>query len=100
MKIIISEKQHKSLRLRRNLEKLPKYISSAYGWLNPHAFNNFDEFLERVIFSASRDFAAEFLGEGEDYQSTWESITPFVRDMVMNRFYDKILDYFNSHINN
>lgn len=100
MKIIITEKQHGNLRLRRNIdEELPKYITSAFKWLNPKAFGNFDEFLERVIFSASRDYTLEFLGDienTEDYYSTWDSMKPLVREIVMNQYLDEVLHYYNS----
>ena len=102
MKIIITERQLGNLRLRRNLPiELPKYITSTFEWLNPKAFKDFDEFLERVIFSASRDYTSAFMGNienPEDYYSTWESIKPVVRDIVMNQYYDEILDYYNSNV--
>ena len=62
MKYIITESQLKNLRIRRNIPtELRKYITSSFEWLNPKAFNNFDEFLERVIFSATRDYVGAFI---------------------------------------
>ena len=101
MKIIITETQYNNLRLRRNIiEELPKYITSTFQWLNPKAFGNFEEFLERVIFSASRDYTSAFMGNlenTEDYYSTWDSMKPLVRDIVMNQYFDEIHNYFHSH---
>lgn len=98
MKIIITEKQLKNLRVRRNItDELPKYITSAFEWLNPKAFNNFDEFLERVIFSATRDYVGAFIDGPEEYDNFKDMMEPTVRDMVMSRYFDEILNYYNSH---
>ena len=98
MKIIITEKQLRNLRVRRNIfDELPKYITSTFEWLNPKAFNDSDEFLERVIFSATRDYVGAFIEEPEDYDDFREMIEPTVRDMVMGKYFDEILDYYNSH---
>lgn len=94
MKIIITESQFVNLELRRNLNRLPQYIRSTYNWLNPKAFKDFDEFLERVIFSASRDYTSEFIVNKDDYYTMWESLKPIVRDIVMNQFYDEIYEYY------
>lgn len=98
MKIIITEKQFKNLRVRRNIfDELPKYITSTFEWLNPKAFSNFDEFIERVIFSASRDYVGAFIDGPEEYDDLRNMIEPTVRDMVMNQYYDEILDYYENH---
>jgi hypothetical protein len=96
MKIIITESQFVNLELRRNLNLLPQYIRSTYNWLNPKAFKDFDEFLERVIFSASRDYTSEFIVNKDDNYIMWELLKPIVRDIVMNQYYDEILNYYNS----
>lgn len=98
VKIIITEKQLENLRIRRNLtDELPKYITSTFKWLNPKAFNNFDEFLERVVFSATRDYVGEFIENPEDYDSFRAKLENTVRDMVMNQYYEEIRNYFFSH---
>jgi len=102
MKYIITESQSKNLRLRRNIQtELPRYIMATYDWLNPKAFGNFEEFLERVIFSASRDFTSEYMGDiqnTDEYYSLWESMKPIVRDIIMNEYHDEILNYYNSNL--
>lgn len=98
MKIILTEEQFKNLRVKRNIfEELPKYITSTFEWLNPKAFKNFDEFLERVIFSATRDYVGAFVDNPEDYDKLRLMMGDTVRDMVMNRYYDEILSYFNEY---
>jgi len=98
MKIIVTEKQLKNIRIRRNItNELPKYITSAFEWLNPKAFKDFDEFLERVIFSATRDYAGEYVQDPNDYEQMKKELAPIVREMVMNVYYDEIVNYFNSH---
>jgi len=98
MKIIITERQLKNLRVRRNIiDKLPKYVTSTFNWLNPKAFNNFDEFLERVIFSTTRDYVGDFIDGPEEFDDSKNMIEPTVRDMVMSQYYDEILNYYNEH---
>lgn len=98
MKIILTEKQFRNLRVKRNIfDELPKYITSSFKWLNPKAFSNFDEFLERVIFSATRDYVGAFVDNPEDYDKLRLMMGDTVRDMVMNRYYDEILSYFNEY---
>lgn len=98
MKYIITENQLITLELRRNLNELPKYISSSYQWLNPKAFDNFDEFLDRVIFSATRDYVGEFIGHNtEKYDVIKSKFQFYVRELVMKEYYDKILYYFTSN---
>lgn len=98
MKIILTEKQFQNLRVKRNIfDELPKYITSTFEWLNPKAFSNFDEFLERVIFSATRDYVGAFVDNPEDYDKLRLMMGDTVRDMVMNRYYDEILSYFNEY---
>lgn len=97
MKIIITERQLRNLKIRRNIsDELPKYITSTFKWLNPKAFNNFDEFLERVIFSTTRDYSGDFVDSSEDYEKVIPQVETIVRDVVMDRYYDDILDYYNS----
>ena len=96
MKIIITDKQLKNLRVRRNIiDELPKYITSTFKWLNPKAFSNFEEFLERVIFSATRDYVGEFIDGPEDYEDFTKMVEPIVREMVMGQYFEEILDYYH-----
>lgn len=98
MKILITEKQFKNLRLRRSIfDELPKYITSTFKWLNPKAFGNFDEFLNRVIFSTTRDYVGEFVDDLKDYEKVVDEFEPIVRQMVIDVYYDEILNYFNTH---
>jgi len=101
MKYLITEKQLKNLRLRRNMiEELPKYIRATYKWLNPKAFGNFDEFLNRVIFSAARDYTAENVENVEYYDVYVSQTQETVKEIIMDHYYDEILNYFNNSINN
>lgn len=94
MRYIITESQYKNLKLRRNLDVLPKFISSTYKWLNPKAFYDFEEFLDRVVFSATRDFVAEFNDDIENYESTVAYFQKIVKDIVYNQYYDEILYWY------
>ena len=76
------------------MDVLPKFISSTYKWLNPKAFNDFEEFLDRVVFSATRDFVAEFNDDMENYEGTVAYFQKIVKDIVYNQYYDEILYWY------
>ena len=96
MNYLITEDQFENLRLRRNMiEQLPKYITSTFKWLNPKAFGNFDEFLNRVVFSAARDYTAENVENVEYYESNISQMEKVVREIIMDQYYDEILSYYN-----
>ena len=94
MRYIITESQYRNLKLRRNLDVLPKFISSTYKWLNPKVFKDFEEFLDRVVFSATRDFVAEFNDDIENYERTVAYFQKMVKDIVYNEYYDEILYWY------
>lgn len=97
MKYVITENQYKFLKGRRNLEKLPNYIRATYKWLNPKAFKDFEEFLNRVVFSATRDFIWEYTDESDDYESLTIEFMKTVKKTIMDEYYSEILEYYNSH---
>lgn len=98
MKIIITERQLRNLKIRRNIStELPKYITSTFKWLNPKAFGNFDEFLNRVIFSATRDYVGEFVEDPKDYGQLIYEFEPIVRKIVIDDYHDEILNYYTNH---
>ena len=99
MKIIITESQLSNLQLRRNIDELPKFIRSTYRWLNPLAFYGFDDFLDRVIFSTTRDFISNFMDEGSDYENLVADLQPVITEIIMNEHYGEILDYYNLSVN-
>lgn len=88
----------KSTFVKRRYDILRKYIRSAYNWLSPDRFKDFDEFMERVIFSTIRDFTSE--QGGNDYDKILElreEIGDDIREIVMNEFYDEIYQYYNDN---
>lgn len=99
MKYIITERQFRNVKIKRGIvDELPKYITSTFKWLNPKAFSNFDEFLQRVIFSTTRDYVGAFIDNPEEFYEIRDRLEPTVREMVMGRYYGEILDYYNSHL--
>lgn len=97
MKYIITESQYKNLKLRRNLDVLPKFITSTYKWLNPQAFNDFEEFLDRVVFSATRDFVSEFNDDIKNHDRSVAFFQKIVKDIVYNQYYDEILYWYTKN---
>lgn len=88
------------LSIRRRIGSLPSYIKSSYAWLNPKAFVSFDEFIERVIFSTTRDFVADLaVRPYEEQLDIRDKVYPLVRKMVEDEFMDEIRGYFISERN-
>ena len=63
----------------RRLNDLDKYIKSSYTWLNPKAFQNFEEFVDRVVFGATREFVGDALME--DNQFTYDDLVKIRRKL-------------------
>jgi hypothetical protein len=88
---------NESIVVKRRLDDLTKHITSTYKWLNPKRFDNFDEFLERVIFNVVRDFVSE-LGDNQDYETRLkvrEEIKPFVTQYIIDNYLEDIKYYFS-----
>ncbi len=88
------------LRVKRRMDALLDYIEASYDWLSPRRFNNFDDFLERVIFSATRDFVADEIGgKHEEQLKISEELEPMIMELVKNHsIYDEIYDHYISNI--
>ena len=88
--------------IKRRMYTLLDYIESSYDWLSPRRFNNFDEFLKRVVYSATRDFVAdhryEIGGEYEDQLKFREDLEPIILEFIKDHpIYDEIYDHFISN---
>lgn len=88
------------LRVKRRMDAMLDYIEASYDWLSPRRFKNFDDFLERVIFSATRDFVADEIGgEFEEQLKISEQLEPMIMELVKNHsIYDEIYDHYISNI--
>jgi hypothetical protein len=87
--------------IKRRLTLLEECIRSTYEWLEPMAFNSFDEFLHRVIFKASTDFIYEYAGHNLPYDNMCDlrnEINPYIVDIVYSKYIDEIRDYYNKRI--
>jgi len=87
--------------LKRRMHLLDEYIELAYDWLSPRSFDNFEHFLKRVVFSATRDFVAhEMGGEYKNQLDIRDKFEPMVVDYIKRNkeLYDKIHNYYMSNI--
>jgi hypothetical protein len=89
------------LTLKRREEALVAHIINSYDWLSPSKFKDFDDFLDRVVFSATRDFIADEI-EGE-YDNKWrlrDKFGPIILDYIKKNqgLYDEIYDHYVSNI--
>ena len=82
--------------IKRRMDTLLDYIEASYDWLSPRRFGNFDEFLKRVVFSATRDFLADEMGgEYSDQLESREDLEPIILEFIKNHpIYDEIYDHF------
>lgn len=83
-------------RIKRRMDVFLEYIEDAYNWLSPRRFDNFDHFLQRVVFSALRDFIAEEIGgEFEDQSNISDELEPKVLELIKQHWiYDDIYDHY------
>jgi hypothetical protein len=87
--------------LKRRMHLLDEYIELAYDWLSPRSFDNFEHFLKRVVFSATRDFVADEMGgEYKNQLDIRDKFEPMVVDYIKKNknLYDKIYNYYMSNI--
>jgi hypothetical protein len=90
--------QEQSIRMiRRRTDLLDKYIKSTYNWLNPKAFKDFDEFIERVVFSTVRDITSMELNinDYDELLKVRNDITKHVEDIVNTKYRDEIKKYYD-----
>ena len=90
------------LLVKRRMDALLDYIEHSYDWLSPRAFTDFDDFLKRVAFTATRDFVAdhryEIGGEYEDQLKIRDELEPIVLELIKKHsIYDEIYDHYISN---
>ncbi len=84
--------------IRRRMDSLDKVIKSSYYWLDPSRFWNFDEFLDRVVFSTVRDFSGELgLGDYEQILKFRDDYEEFIKNIIINNYVDEIKEYFDKN---
>ena len=83
---------------KRRMGELPKYIKSTYQWLAPKMFKDFEEFVERVIFSTTRDFVAFELNinDYDEMDKIREEVLPYIKDFIINNYLEEIRQYYIS----
>ena len=82
--------------IKRRMDALLDYIEASYDWLSPRRFGNFDEFLNRVVFTATRDFLADEMGgEYEEQLKIRDELESIVLEFIKNHpIYDEIYDHY------
>jgi uncharacterized protein YjgD (DUF1641 family) len=82
----------------RRLNDLDKYIKSSYTWLNPKAFENFEEFFERVVFSTTRDFVTDALSEDdltyEEIVKIREEVEVYINKIIVDNYLLELEAYY------
>ena len=85
---------------KRRIPQLPMYVKSAYSFLNARNFDSFDEFLNRVVFTTTRDFIQQEFDPYEYYYGHIElaqEIIIYVRSYINKYFLEDIKDYYNNY---
>jgi len=95
------DESNELLTLKRREEALVTHIINSYDWLSPRKFKEYDDFLDRVVFTATRDFIADEI-EGE-YENNWrlrDKFEPIILDYIKKNpsLYDEIYDHYISNI--
>ena len=99
MKYIITESQLSNLFVRRRLDNLGKYVTSTYTWLDPRAYDDYDDFFRRVVFRSLSDFLAEEMDLDYDtYNKIRDESLSFIGDIIRQEYGDRIREYYNKEI--
>jgi hypothetical protein len=87
-------------RVKRRMDALLDYIEASYDWLSPRTFDDFNHFLKRVVFSATRDFVHDEIGgEYEEQLNIREELEPMILELIKKHsIYDEIYDHYISNI--
>ena len=87
------------LLVKRRMDALMDYIEHSYDWLSPRNFRDFDHFLKRVVFSATRDFVHDEIGgEYEDQLNIREELEPMILELIKKHsIHDEIYDHYISN---
>ena len=87
------------LLVKRRMDALIDYIEHSYDWLSPRRFRDFDHFLKRVVFSATRDFVHDEIGgEYEDQLNIREELEPMILELIKKHsIHDEIYDHYISN---
>jgi hypothetical protein len=87
------------LLVKRRMDALMDYIEHSYDWLSPRNFRDFDHFLERVVFMATRDFVHDEIGgEYEDQLKIREELEPMILELIKKHsIHDEIYDHYISN---
>jgi hypothetical protein len=94
------DESNEMLLIKRRMSALLEYIEHSYDWLSPRRFNNFDDFLQRVVFSAARDFIADEIGGEYDKQlDIREKLEPQILEFIKRNegLYNEIYDHYISN---
>ena len=86
--------------IKRRMHVLDDYIEHAYDWLSPRAFDDFDHFLRRVVFSATRDFVHDEIGgEYHGQLELRDKLEPQIFKYIKNNegIYNDIYDHYISN---
>ena len=94
--MIITESQLSKLHVRRRLENLGKYVTSTYTWLNPRAYDDYDDFFRSVVFRSLSDFLAEEMDLDYDtYNKIRDESLSFIGDIIRQEYGDRIREYYD-----
>lgn len=87
-------------RIKRRTEALLSHIIDSYQYIGPRRFDDFDSFLKRVVFSATRDFVGDEIGGDYPEQlKLRDESEPKVLEFIKNHsIYDEIYDHYISNI--
>jgi DNA-directed RNA polymerase subunit RPC12/RpoP len=92
---IISESEISPYFKRRLFNDLPNFIRSEYQWLAPWSFNDYDEYMSRIIFNVVREISNSS-GDAtyEETMKIREKIEPIITEYIVDNFLDEIYDYY------
>jgi len=96
MKYIITESQLSNLFVRRRLENLGIYVTSTYTWLDPRAYNDYDDYFRSVVFRSLSDFLSEEVDLDYDtFNKIRDESLSYIGDIINQEYGDRIREYYD-----
>lgn len=86
--------------IKRRMDVFLDHLKSSYDWQSPRRFKDFDDFLERVVFAAARDFIHDEIGGEYDEQLRIRAkLEPILLNLVKKLpIYDDIYQHYITFI--
>jgi|694.fasta_scaffold03151_10 hypothetical protein len=95
---LINKKTKMSNFILRRLDLLDTHITQSYHWLDPKRFKDFDDYLNRVIFSTTREFTSDLgIYDYQEILKLRDELEEDIKNIIISKYLREIKHHYNSH---